>query len=221
MGRVDSRPTTGRTQIAPRFVAVFRTHDREGLQAAEALICVPGGRIAGIRRDPRGAGAEGLHALAFELQSRLAPPGADGFEVGDPRLRATSRPRRARRRRSHGSRPRSPTTIATCSVSSRTRRVVPSCCGRWRLRACKARSATIIGCPSRDLAWLRLVTSLLRRDGQPREQCARRISPRDRAIPARPARGIRGPRRWRRPPGSAGEALLLRRTQGGAAWTPA
>ena len=67
-------------EIAPRFVAVFRTHDREGLQAAEALIRAGWKDRWNFGAIPEALGAEGLHALAFELQSRLAPPGADGFE---------------------------------------------------------------------------------------------------------------------------------------------
>jgi hypothetical protein len=66
--------------VAPRFVTVFRGRDREGLEAADALMRAGWKDRSNFGAIPEALGAEGLHALAFELQSRLQPPGADGFE---------------------------------------------------------------------------------------------------------------------------------------------
>jgi hypothetical protein len=79
-GRGRLTPADWTNQIAPRFVAVFRAHESEGLQAAEALMRAGWNDRSDFGSIPEALGSEGLHALAFELQSRLQPPGADGFE---------------------------------------------------------------------------------------------------------------------------------------------
>lgn len=67
-------------EIAPRFVECFRARDREGVQAAEALIRAGFADRRTFGAIPEALGEEGLSALAFELQSRMQLSGADGFE---------------------------------------------------------------------------------------------------------------------------------------------
>ena len=67
-------------EIAPRYVAFFRTREREGLQAAEPLMRAGFNDHATFGAIPEALGAEGLNALAFELQSRMPPSGAQGVE---------------------------------------------------------------------------------------------------------------------------------------------
>jgi hypothetical protein len=67
-------------EIAPRYVGCFRTRQSEGLQAAEALLRAGWNDRSTFGAIPEALGDEGLHALAFELQSRLRPSGVDGLE---------------------------------------------------------------------------------------------------------------------------------------------
>lgn len=67
-------------EIAPRFVAFFRTRESEGVQAAEALMRAGFTDRWTFGSIPDALGAEGLHGLAFELQSRMQLSGAEGFE---------------------------------------------------------------------------------------------------------------------------------------------
>jgi tetratricopeptide (TPR) repeat protein len=67
-------------EIAPRYVAFFRTRESEGLQAAEALVRAGFDDRATFGAIPEALGAEGLNTLAFELQSRMPLSGAQGVE---------------------------------------------------------------------------------------------------------------------------------------------
>jgi tetratricopeptide (TPR) repeat protein len=67
-------------EVAPRFVAFFRTRKREGLEAAEALTRAGFNERATIGTIPEALGAEGLHPFAFELQSRLRLTGVQQVE---------------------------------------------------------------------------------------------------------------------------------------------
>ena len=67
-------------EVAPRFVAYFRTRESEGVQAAEALLRAGFTDRWTFGAIPAALGDEGLDGLAFELQSRLQLAGAEGFE---------------------------------------------------------------------------------------------------------------------------------------------
>jgi hypothetical protein len=68
-------------EIAPRFVAFFRTREREGLEAAEALMRAGFTDRASIGSITAALGAEDLDQFAFEVQSRIQLPGVRQIEA--------------------------------------------------------------------------------------------------------------------------------------------
>lgn len=79
-GRAELPAAAWSREIAPRYVAWFRTRGREGLMAADALVkagFLDQGTIGAL---PTELGAQGLHAFAFELRSRIPFKGAERVE---------------------------------------------------------------------------------------------------------------------------------------------
>ena len=79
-GRPELNGTAWAREIAPRFVAVFRDHPGDGLMAADAMIQSGFNQRATIGALPEALGADGQHDLAFQIQSRIRPSGAQGVE---------------------------------------------------------------------------------------------------------------------------------------------